>query len=135
MSRGTPRRHGSGLIGVVICLGCPLHSLLVRSRPMWPPLVHEIEWFSGSISPLICSFDSGKGRALIHRVVLFIEYTHFYRVQWEFVPKVLSHAPRIEDGQSSLGFLLFPFDMQGIHVHGKSLPHLALEIFKFVSKG
>ena len=38
--QGGPRRLGSGLIRVVICLGCPLHSLLVRSGPMWPPLVH-----------------------------------------------------------------------------------------------
>jgi len=58
MSRGTPRRHGSGLIGVVISLGCPLHSLLVRSRSMWLPLVHEVEWFSGSFSPLVYSFKS-----------------------------------------------------------------------------
>jgi len=43
MSRGTPRRHGSGLIGVVIGLGCPLHSLLVRYGSIWPPLVHMIE--------------------------------------------------------------------------------------------
>ncbi len=57
--QGTPRRHGSGLIRVVICLGCPLHSLLVRSGPMWPPMLHEIECFSGSFSPLVCSFKSG----------------------------------------------------------------------------
>jgi len=48
MSRGTARSHGSGLIRVVIGLGCPLHSLLVRFGSMWPPLVHKIEWFSGS---------------------------------------------------------------------------------------
>ena len=47
MSRGTPRRHGSRLIRVIIGLGCHLHSLLVRSGSMWPPLVHEVEWFSG----------------------------------------------------------------------------------------
>jgi len=70
---GAPRRHGSGLIRVVVFLGCPLHSLLVRSRSMWPPFVHEIEWFSGSFGPLICSFNSGKGRALIHRMVFFID--------------------------------------------------------------
>jgi len=43
MSRGTPRRHESGLIGVIIGLGCPLQFLLVRSRFMWPPLVHIVE--------------------------------------------------------------------------------------------
>jgi len=43
MSRGTPRRHESGLIGVIIGLGCPLQFPLVRSRSMWPPLVHIIE--------------------------------------------------------------------------------------------
>jgi hypothetical protein len=65
MSRGAPRRYGSGLIGVVVCLRCPLHSLLVWSRSMWSPLVHEIEWFSGSFGPLVYSFKSGQGRALI----------------------------------------------------------------------
>ena len=73
MSRGTPRRRGSGLIRVVICFGCPLHSLMVRSRPMWPPLVHEIEWFSGSFDPLVCSFKSGQGRDLIRRMVFFTD--------------------------------------------------------------
>ena len=73
MSRGTPRRCGSDFIGVVIHLGCPLHSLLVRSGSMWPPLVHEIEWFSGSFGPLICSFKSGKGRALIRKMVFFTD--------------------------------------------------------------
>ena len=77
MSRGTPRRHGSGLIGVVIGLGCPLHSLLVGYGSMWPPLLHIIERFSGSFSPLICSFDSRQGRALIRRMVFFIDETHF----------------------------------------------------------
>jgi len=43
MSRGTPRRHEGGLIRVIIGLGCPLQFLLVRSRSMWPPLVHIIE--------------------------------------------------------------------------------------------
>jgi len=37
--QGTPRRYVSGLVGVIISLGCPLHPLLVRSRSMWPPLV------------------------------------------------------------------------------------------------
>ena len=60
MSRGYLRGHGSGLIWVVIGLGCPLHSLLVCSGPMWPPLVHELEWFSGSFGPLVCSFKSGQ---------------------------------------------------------------------------
>jgi len=73
MSKRSPRRHASGLIGVVIGLGCPLHSLLVRFGSMWPPLVHEIEWFSGSFSSLICILDFWQGRALIHRMVFFIE--------------------------------------------------------------
>ena len=53
--------------------GCPLHSLLVRSGSMWPSLVHEIEWFSGAFGPLICSFNSGQGRALIRRMVFFTD--------------------------------------------------------------
>ena len=59
--QGGPKMHGSGLIGVVISLGCPLHPLLVWSGSMWPPLAHEIEWFSGAFNPLICSFNSVQG--------------------------------------------------------------------------
>ena len=92
MSRGTPRRHGSGLIGVLTGLECPLQFLLVRSGSMWPPLVHIIEWFSGSFGPLICSFNSGQGKALIRRMVFFTDKTHFYEVQWTFVPRILSSA-------------------------------------------
>ena len=36
-------------------------------------LVHEIEWFSDSFGPLVCSFKSGQGRALIRRMVFFID--------------------------------------------------------------
>src|ERR1700722_14396016 len=100
MSTRTPRRHGSGLINVVIGLGCPLHSLLVRFGSMWPPLVHEIEWFSGCFGPLICSFDSGQGRALIRRIVFFTDKTHFYGVHWTFVPRMLFKAPRTKSDQS-----------------------------------
>lgn len=60
MSRGTPRRYGSGLVGVVACLRCPLHSLLVWSRSMRSPFVHEIEWFNGSFSPLVYILSPGK---------------------------------------------------------------------------
>ena len=108
---GTPRRHGSGLIGVVISLGCLFHSMLVSYGSMWPPLIHIIESFSDSFGPLICSFNSGKGRELIRRMVSFIEKTHFYGVQWTFVPRILSSAPGTKDGQSPLGFLLLPLDL------------------------
>jgi len=114
MSRGTPIRHGSNLIGVVIGLICPLHSLLVKYGSMWPPLVHEIEWFSRSFGPLICSFNSGQGRALVHTMVSFTEKIHFYGVQWTFVPRMLSSAPRKKKGQSPLSFFLLPLDPQGI---------------------
>ena len=132
MSRGTPRRHGSGLIGVIIGLGCPLHSLLVGYGSMWPPLVHIIERFSGFFGPLICSFNSKQGRALVCRMVSFTPKTYFYGVQWTFVPRMLSSAPGTKDGQSPLGFLLLPLDPQGIQLHGKKLPHLALEIFQHI---
>jgi hypothetical protein len=56
--QGDPKKAWSGLVGVVISLGCPLHPLLVRSRSMWPPLVEEVEWFSGSFSPLVHGFKS-----------------------------------------------------------------------------
>ena len=134
MSRGMSRRYECDLVGVVVCLRCPLHPLLVWSGSMWPPLVHEIEWFCGSFGPLICSFNFRQGRALIRRMVFFTDQTHFYRVQWTFVPRMLSSAPKTKDGQSPLCFLLFSFDM-----HGKHLPHLTLgifeKIFKFTSKG
>ena len=39
MSRGTLGRYGGDLVGVVVCLRCPLHPLLVWSRSMQPPLV------------------------------------------------------------------------------------------------
>lgn len=139
MSRGTPRRHGSGLIRVVMSLGCPLHSLLVRSGSMWPPLVHEIEWFSGSFSPLVHRFELEQGRALIRRMVFFTEKTYFYRVQWTFIPRMPSSAPGTKYGQGPFSFLLLPLDSQGIHLHGNSLSHLAFEIFhlicKFIFKG
>ena len=114
MSRGTPRRHGTGLIGVVIGLGCPLHSLLVRYGSMWPPLIHIIEWFSDLFSPLMCNFNFGQGWALIHRMVSFTDKTNFYGVKWTFIPRMLSSAPRIKDGQSPLDFLFPPLDLQGI---------------------
>ncbi len=72
MSRETPRRYGSDLVGVVVCLGCPLHPLLVWSRYMWPLLVYIIYLFSGSFSPLVYSFKSGQGRALVYRMIFFI---------------------------------------------------------------
>lgn len=57
-TRGEPRRHVSGLVGVVISLGCPLHPLQVRSGSMQPPLVEQVEWFSGSFNPLVHGFKS-----------------------------------------------------------------------------
>jgi len=48
--QGSPRRYMSGLVGVIISLGCPLHPLLVRSGPMWSPLVEEVERFSCCLS-------------------------------------------------------------------------------------
>ena len=56
--QGTQRRHRSRLVGAIISLGCPLHPLLVRSRSMWPPLVEEVERFSGFLSPLVYVFKS-----------------------------------------------------------------------------
>lgn len=67
--QGDPRRYGSGLIEVVLCLRCPLHSLLVWSKSMRSPLVHEIEWFSGSFGPLVYNFKSREGRELIYRMI------------------------------------------------------------------
>ena len=64
-------------LGVIMGLGCPLHSLLVRYGSMWPPLFQIIEWFSGSFCPLICSFNSRQGRALVRRMVFFTDETHF----------------------------------------------------------
>jgi len=58
MSRGAPRRYGSDLVGVAVCLRCPLHPLLIWSRSMQPSLVYVIELFSDSLSPLIYSFKS-----------------------------------------------------------------------------
>ena len=49
--QGAPRRYMSGLVGVIIRLGCPLHPLLVRSGSMWPPLVEEVERFSSRLNP------------------------------------------------------------------------------------
>ena len=134
MRRGTPRRYGSGLIEVVVHLRCPFHSLLVWSRSMRYPFFHEIEWFSGSFDPLVYIFKSRQGRALIRRMVFFTNKTHFYGAQWTFIPRVLSSAPRTKDGQSPLRFLLLPLDLQGIQLHGKKLPHIALEIFHLICK-
>jgi len=73
MSRGAPRRHGGDLVGVVVCLRCLLHPLLVWSRSMWPPLVYVIDLSSGSFGPLLYSFKTGQGRALICRMIFFID--------------------------------------------------------------
>ena len=101
---------------------------------MWPPLVHEVEWFSGSFIPLVNSFKSGQGRAPICRMVFFTEKTNFYRVQWTFVPRMLSSAPGTKDGQIPFGFLFLLLDSQGIHFHGNSLSHLAFEILHLICK-
>jgi len=47
---------------------------------------------------------------------------------------MLSSALGTKDGQSPLGFLLLPLDLQGIQLHGKNLPHLTLEIFHLICK-
>ena len=129
MNRATPRRHGSGFIGVVISLGCPLHPLLARYGSMWSPLVHEVERFSGCFSPLVHRFKSQQGRALICRMVFFTDKTHFYRVQWTFFLRMLSGAPGTKDGQIPLCFLLLLLDSQGTHLHGNGLSHLTFEVF------
>ena len=58
MSRGGPRRYGGDLVGLVVCLRCPLHPLLVWSRSMRPPLVYVIDLFSDSFGPLVYIFKS-----------------------------------------------------------------------------
>jgi len=73
MSRGAPRRYGGDLVGVVVCLRCPLHPLLVWSRSMQPPLVYVIDMFNDSFGPLVYNFKSGKGRALICRMIFFTD--------------------------------------------------------------
>lgn len=133
MSRGAPRRYGSDLVGVLVCMRCPLHPLLVWSRSLRSLLVHEIEWFSGSFGPPVYSFKSRQGRALIYRMIFFTDRINLYRVQGTFVPRMPPSASRTKDGQSPLSFLSFPFDMQGIHLHGKSLQHLTFEVFQHVS--
>jgi len=64
MSKGAPRRYGGDLVGVVVCLRCPLHPLLVRSRSMQAPLVYVIDLFNDTCSPLVYNFSSGKERHL-----------------------------------------------------------------------
>jgi len=101
---------------------------------MWPLLFYEVDWFSGSFSPLVHSFKFGQGRALIHKMVFFSDKTHFYRVQWTFVPRVFSGAAGTKNGQSPLSFLLLLLDSQGIHLHGNGLSHLTFEIFHLICK-
>ena len=71
MSRRALGRYESGLVGVVVCLRCPLHSLLVWSSSMRSPLVYEIEWFNGSFGPLVYILKFEQGRALICRMIFF----------------------------------------------------------------
>ena len=71
--RGAPRRYGSDLIGVVVCLRCPLHPLLVWSRSMQPHLVYVINMFSDSFGPLVYNVKSRQGRALVCRIIFFID--------------------------------------------------------------
>jgi len=78
MSRGTLRRHVSRLVGAIISLGCPLHPLLVRSGSMRPPLVEEVERFSGCLSSLVHGFESRQGWALVCGVVLLTNETYLY---------------------------------------------------------
>lgn len=73
MSRGAPRRYGGDLVGVVVCLRCPLHPRLVWSRSMRPPLVYVIDLFSDSSGPLVYSFKFRQGRALICRMIFFAD--------------------------------------------------------------
>ena len=58
MSKGAPRRYGGHLVGVVVCLRCPFHPLLIWPRSMRPPLVYVMEFFNDSLSPLIYIFKS-----------------------------------------------------------------------------
>ena len=67
-------------------------------------------------------------------MVFFTDKTHFYGVQWTFVPRMLSSAPRTKNGQSPLRFLFLPLDPQGIQLHGKKLPNITLEIFHLICK-
>ena len=58
MRRGPPRRYGCDLVGVVICMGQPLHALLVWSRPRRSPLVNVEKLLSDPFSSLIYNFES-----------------------------------------------------------------------------
>ena len=84
MSRGTPRRYGRHLVGVVVFPRCPLHPLLVWCRSMQPSLGYVVELFTDSLSPLIYSFKSEQGKTLIYGIIFFTEF----------------------DGHSFLGFLV-----------------------------
>ena len=67
----SPRRYGCGLVGVVICMGRPLHALIVWSRPMRSPLVYAAERLSDPFNSLIDNFESRKRREIICGVVFF----------------------------------------------------------------
>ena len=129
MSRGTPGRHRSRLVGAVISLGCPLHPLLVRSRSLWPPLVEEIERFSGGFCPLVHGFKPRQGWTLICGTVLLTNEAHLNRMQWAFVLRVSPCTSRAEDSQGPLSFFLLLLDPECVQLHGDGLSHLTLKIF------
>ena len=58
MSRGAPRGNGCFLVRVVICIGLPLHAMLVWLKPMTPSLIYVVELFIHPFSSLIHSFSS-----------------------------------------------------------------------------
>ena len=129
MSRGTPGRHGSRVVGVVISLRCPLHPLLIRSRSLRPPLVDEVERFSGGFGSLVHGFKPRQVWTLIFWVVLLTNKTHFNRMQWTFVLRMSSCAPRAEDSQGSLSFFFLLLNPECVKLHGNGLSHLTLKIF------
>lgn len=62
MRRGSPRRYIGDLVGVVVCMRCPL-----------PPLVYAIGLFIDLCGPLVYIYKFGKGRELACKVIFFTD--------------------------------------------------------------